>query len=367
MKNPIKYGLNTSIVMNSYNRKNLLLRTCLLLEKLKFGGQLVICDASENEKKRIIQNSIRKLDVSYELIYLNVPKKNEWYYTSMNRCFKKGIKKTNRKYTILTFEDDIPIPTVLTKFEDYLNKNKSFNACMGRQIWHNYSKFNYKNKFKKNLKFSFITQFISGKKIGENYSGNDVIAKTPEGRIRKLMNKPAHYLFAFQRSSGINNIIAPNFETFDSEYGHFSTEYYYWFVTALRGNIKYFHTHYILKTYHDKNLSQKPSIIHSKLIDKLVQENQWSRNIKLFRKNLYLILKKFSINSTQKKKLLLCDDYIKFYLQHRLIGMSNGSHKNTKIFKNRIKFVISNLSFFIKVGLKIIDVNRYLEQKYNTK
>ena len=343
------FGKQTSIILNTYNRPKLLLKTCKLLDELNFGGQLIICDASEGDTQKDIKKNVNKLKLSYSLDYKNIPKNGNSITLSMNKCFKAGLEVINKPFTILTFEDDIPFPSTLNKFENFLNKNKDFNACMGRLIWYNYDE----NNNSKNSLIGTIQnfkRFLIGERVGESISGSDLIDDKSIQRIQNFIKNPAHYIFAFQRSKNMSDIIAPNFEEFDIDHGHFSTEYYYWFVTLIRGKLKHFREFYILRTCHNLNLSHphRNDKVHLPILDKLIEDN-WSKNLNLFRNNLSSILKKYDPALSDEEIEKCNNDYIKFYIKHRI---GNYFYDN---FKERVKNIVDyTFSTRIKIKYEII-------------
>ena len=347
------FGKDTSIVLNAYNRKNLLIRTCKMLEELNFGGQLIICDASEGDLQKEIKQDIGQLICSYSLNYINIPKNGCTLYTSMLKCFHEGLKIVDKSFTILTFDDDIPLPKTLSKFEEFLSENKSFNACMGQLIWYNYK--DKKNFLKINSLGAILRMknFLFGERIGVSPSGNDLIGDRLIDRLNEFTKKPVHLIFAFQRSKDILDIISKNFRDFDTvDHGHFILEYYNWFATIVRGKLKYFHKPSILRTCHNSNISHpdRNHIGHLPIIEKLAKDS-WQKNVNLFRVNLYSIIKKYYQTLTEKEIIECIDSYVKFYIKHRLHMLNN----NRLLLK--IMDTINNL-FYTSIKFKFIDFFR---------
>ena len=359
------FGKDTSIVLNTFNRKNLLIRTCKILEELNFGGQLIICDASEGDLQKKIEQEIGQLICSYSLNYINIPKNGCTFYTSMLKCFNEGLKIVDKSFTILTFDDDIPLPKTLSKFEKFLIENKSFNACMGQLVWYNYK--DNKNFSKINSLGAILKMknFLFGERIGVSPDGNDLIGDKLIIRLNEFTKKPVHLIFAFQRSKDILDIISKNFSEFDTrDHGHFILEYYNWFSTIVRGNLKYFHKPSILRTCHNSNISHpdRNHIGHLPIIEKLAKDS-WQKNVSLFRANLYSIIKKYDQTLTEKEIIECIDGYVKFYIKHRLnilkkdrllvkiINTIKDLFYTSVIFKFEVFF--HKFSFYYKLSLAI--------------
>jgi hypothetical protein len=199
--------------------------------------------------------------------------------------------------------------------------------------------------------FKTLSRFIIGERVGENESGSDIISASAAERINQFTKMPAHYLFALQRSSGIANIITHNFRDFDDDHSHLSTEYYYWFFTVTRGNVKYFHKPYILKTCHEDNLSHPDRLVHLPIFEKVLKPN-WSRNIDLFRKNLIDLLQKQDPRLQSKKAMEVVEAYIVFYMEHRIQKPNSSFNllkqlvKHTFRSSRRIRFEILVFKIF---------------------
>ncbi len=285
------FAKEVSIVVISHNRTfflNILIKS---LENLNFGGHLIITESSSKlnfNKTKTIVSKINKFQISH----ISVPKeKGETISQSMNACFIEGIKRINTKYSMLTCDDDIPVPETLEKFEKFLDSNASYNGICGdyiRYIPENKKSIELsRNNLINNLvvKTSQFKSRIKESLIGRLLIPNSSILKnSAQERLDEYIESFFHTMYVLVRSETHKKIIPENYK--ELKFPHFVADYNWMLSIVIAGRIKKIYKPQIVRIFHGKNLSIRNENHPFPSITNAILEDYWSFDSREFIKNI---------------------------------------------------------------------------------
>ena len=352
---------NTSIIIITHNRSNILKKFCEILSAQKFKGNLIICESSQ--KNYFLKNfkTIKKKNYQFNIQHYSIPKKKDDSIShSMNDSFAKGLKNIKTKYFMMSCDDDIPSIRAINKFESYLDNSKNFDACIGNLVWHSELPKNFFIKFLKKIPYFRIENFFM-KKFGINkaYSLTD---KLPYDRLNTYFSKYKmfHTMFTFQKKSVAKYLINNNHRKIT--FNHLSADWHWILAHIISSRITYVPITAIHRFFHGKNLSiknnshnRKPT--HQHIFQGIISKD-WSKNLS----NFYNSLKKIRCQHSGKKlSNEHREDILKKYTIYALKFREELNIKDTSFkirlgkFKKLKQTILWNYKYLFKINKKDYD------------
>ena len=285
------FAKEVSIVVISHNRTFFLNILINSLANLNFGGHLIITESSDKLNFNKTKNIVSKIN-KFQISHISVPKeKGETISQSMNACFIEGIKRINTKYSMLTCDDDIPVPETLEKFEKFLNSNISFNGVCGDYVRYlpenkksiKLSKVNLINKllvktwhFKSRIKESLIGRLL--------IPNSSILKNSAQERLDEYIDSFFHTMFVLVRSETHKKIIPKNYK--ELKFPHFVADYNWMLSIVIAGRIKKIYKPQIIRIFHGKNLSIRNENHPFPTLTQSILEDYWGSDSRKFIKNI---------------------------------------------------------------------------------
>ena len=350
------FAKEVSIVVISHNRTFFLEILIKSLDNLNFGGHLIIAESSNKSNISLTKKIISKIK-KYKISHLSIPKeKGETISQSMNACFKEGIKKIDTKYSMLTCDDDIPVPETLEKFEKFLDLNRNFNGVCGDYVrFYPHSEFDKPFSVFKLLRYIFknICNFknlrIKSKLNIRLIPNTNILKNSAKERLDEYIDSIFHTMFVLVRSDTHKRIIPDNYR--EINFPHFVADYNWMFSIAIAGRIKKFFTPHIIRTFHGKNLSIKNDTHPFPSFADAILEDYWGSDSRKFIKNLASVLSYYDDLNNSEAIDIAKKAYLKITLK-RISGDLKFKDKQLSIKKiyNRFEklknFITYRLIFF---------------------
>ncbi|WP_296590699.1 TIGR00180 family glycosyltransferase [Methylophaga sp.] len=320
----MKLAQNVSIVVITHNRSKFIARMALALNKLDFGGKLIVSESSSEENFIKSQNLIKNLNLEIQITHIHTPKNKEMTISqSMNFSFQEGIKGIETDYAMLTCDDDIPIPETLEKCQKFLDEQGSYNGVNGELPWYEINSASEKNNI-----FHFLG-LKSRVKCNRTFGLEETTAL---GRLDQYLQNFYHTMFTVVRVTTYQNIFPPN--TNEISFPHFCADYNWMFGIALTGKIKHFDEPQVVRQFHGENLGIKgenhpfPSYIES------LATPSWSNDARLFKNNLTTLIMNLDTISEEEASKAALEALRKITILRLYKAEKN---LNLKVILNRIK------------------------------
>lgn len=345
------FAKEVSIVVISHNRTFFLNILINSLANLNFGGHLIITDSSDKlnfNKTKTIVSSINKFQISH----ISVPKeKGETISQSMNACFVEGIKRINTKYSMLTCDDDIPVPETLEKFEKFLNANPSFNGVCG-----DYLRYLPKNKKSIELSRSNLINNLLAKtwhlksRIKESLIGHliirnsGILKNSVQERLDEFIDSFFHTMFVLVRSETHKKIIPENYR--ELKFPHFVADYNWMFSIAIAGRIKKIYKPQIIRIFHGKNLSIRNEKHPFPHLTDAILEDYWSSDSREFIKNIANLVSFYGDLGIKESLIIAKKTYLKIVFK-RIYSDSKIQDLNIQDLKSLNKLTFNKFERFI--------------------
>lgn len=313
------YAKEVSIIVTTHNRPKFLKIFSSTLENLNFGGHLIIAESSDIKTYNQSEHYLKPIK-KFKITHISIPKKDgESISQSINKCFLEGISKIDTKYSMLTCDDDIPVPSTLEKSQNFLNSNQTYNGICGDYVFFD-SDSNFRNSsFGPKLLINIIEKFWKLKN-GRTRLGlrnlqqisNPIESNSADGRLEEYIKSFFHTMFVLVRSDTHKKIIPSNYMTIT--FPHFIADYNWMFTIAIAGKIKKITLPQIIRIHHGENLSSQDNHPYPKLSDAITQ-SYWGPDSLKFIDNITEVLKSFSSMPKLKLKSLAREAYLKMIIK----------------------------------------------------